>query len=655
MLQVYAWLPLQLLLVDKIVCTRKAKYYALLTGVILLSLFAGFPQATLYGSCLLVAYWLYRRYQSMADERVFRSALETSRQIGAECLRISVLFSAVLLLGAIQLVPALEQWYLSPRVKWDFQDVANGSMPPRNVIQFLIPNFFGFSNESRTGTSFWGFEKNVTPAVPPEVTGHWEYWEFGAYAGQLSILALLAIVFYRREFRSVPARFFVVAGILAMWFMLGRYGGLFRVLSAIVPGLSLFSSPARMASVVDLCAAVSVAFFVDAQTRGGSLRLGKPLAMVFAAYAIGWSVFLAWGMQIFPELQQSGRAVFANQQILISLLLFLGTGVCLLGIRPQVAGPLRGVSSVALALFSFADFYHAYGFFHQTPNNPSKYYSRNSWIIDKHMGFAREAGPVRLAQFVDGRWAEFAIAESGPLIFPGLETPRGYVDLVTSHMALFKQLTNQTALLDLQNVGTVLLLNTQNGRFDYLNRGGSPRLRFFSRIKTYGSDEDILHDLDSGELDYSDTAAVDAHELGGSLADFKPVGRPPRSILQLQTDSPESYRINYSVDSPGILFVSESYYPGWEVVDKQGKPFQIVRTFVAFKGIVIPQAGQGELTVRFRPRSFLLGAGISGTTAILLGILCFVLIRRARDAEVGPGPVWELHPSVDQQTPVGVR
>ena len=55
MLKVYAWLPLQLWLVDKVVAPRRAKYYAGLTGVIFISFCAGFPQATLYDSFLVIA------------------------------------------------------------------------------------------------------------------------------------------------------------------------------------------------------------------------------------------------------------------------------------------------------------------------------------------------------------------------------------------------------------------------------------------------------------------------------------------------------------------------------------------------------------------------------------------------------------------------
>ena len=64
-----------------------------------------------------------------------------------------------------------------------------------------------------------------------------------------------------------------------------------------------------------------------------------------------------------------------------------------------------------------------------------------------------------------------------------------------------------------------------------------------------------------------------------------------------------------------MLFVSESFYPGWEVVDGKAR---IIEVFGAFKGIVIERAGAGTLTVRFFPFLFRLGLWLSAMTALLI-------------------------------------
>jgi hypothetical protein len=629
MLQVYAWLPLQLLLVDKVVRTRKAKYHAALTVLILLSLLAGFPQTTLYDSCLLIAYWLYRRRQVLAEEAP-RTVLQIGQQLGGECLRVAGLFASVLLLAAIQWVPTLEHWRLSPREQWGFQDLARGSMPVPYLIQFVAPNFFGVSTDDRSTTTFWGYEMDAKHPALPGYAGAWQYWEFGAYAGQLSLLALAALAFHRRQFRNTPVPILLVVWVLAAWFMLGRYGGLFQALYHFVPGMSLFRTPSRMASVVDFCSAALVAFFVDAQTRGNAPRLGKPLAGVLILYAAGCACYFAWGTQMFPELRQAARAAFANQQIMISILLFVGTAICLPGMRPHIPSQLRVLSGTALVMLTCADLYHAYGVFHKGHDDPRECYFRNSWIASEHLNLVRKDGPMRLVQFLDGHRRAFVLDQSLPLLMRDLETTRGYVDLVSRYKARFWQLTNQTAKLDLQNVGTVLQRDSAMGETSSLRYHCLPRLGFYASVRRYRSDDEILQELDSGKLNYRGIAAVDAGDLGSALPEASDHAAAASFNLQLRRNSPENYQINYSVDSPGILFVSESYYPGWEAVDAQGKPLQIVRTFVAFKGIVIPRAGQGRITVRFLPRSFLLGAGISATTAVLLGLLCAALIRRER-------------------------
>jgi hypothetical protein len=652
MLQVYAWLPLQLLFVDKAVLTRKAKYYALLTGVILLSFFGGFPQTMLYDSYLLIAYWLYRRYRALPGETP-RTVLAVGRQLGSECLRIAGVFGSVLLLGAVQLVPTLEHLHLTARRQFDFQSIAWDSMPLHYLVQFVIPNFFGVSNCDGTGVTFWGYDKNMVWTALPRF-GCWQYWDFGAYAGQLSVIALVASVFHHRRLRNTPVRFFVVGWILALWFMLGRYGGLFNVLYHIVPGISLFRSPSRMASVLDLCSAVLVAFVVDSQAPDSPPRLDRPLGVVLVLYAVGCCCYLVWGARVFPELRGAVQAAFASQQTVISFLLFLGMGICLLGMRNQTAARLRVVSGAVLAVLTCADLYHAYGFFHGGRGNPREFYDLNSWIVEKHMDLVREVGPTRFAQVTDGQWGQFAMDVNAPLWQRELETPQGYVDLVPRHTARLSQMTNQTALLDLQNVGTIFALDSVTGQCSIRYRRTLSRIVFYSTIKPYNSDDEILHDLDSDRLDYRNTVAVRADELDSALDAASTGTNAPPFDLQFRRDSPEKYRIRYSVNSPGILFISESYYPGWEAIDTRGKTFKIVRTFTAFKGIVIPQAGQGELTVRFRPRSFRLGAGISGTTAVLLGMLYFALIRRDRCTIIVAVSTSKPHPPANRQTPAPV-
>jgi hypothetical protein len=85
--------------------------------------------------------------------------------------------------------------------------------------------------------------------------------------------------------------------------------------------------------------------------------------------------------------------------------------------------------------------------------------------------------------------------------------------------------------------------------------------------------------------------------------------------------------IKASCTGPRILFLSETYYPGWKVrVD--GEEGKIYRANHAFRAIAL---GPGHHTIRLYYDPFSVKLGLSITIATLIGMLGFYfLIRRKR-------------------------
>ena len=637
MLKVYAWLPLQLWLVDKAVATRRARYYAGLTLAIFLSVCAGFPQTTLYDSYLVIAYWLYRRYRTL-PEQLPRTGAVICRHLAAEGGRIAGVLMSVLLLSAILILPTVEHWRLSSRRELGFAGMAAQSLPPRNLIQLAVPNFFMFFDTVGRGRDYWS---EAPAAQPPFTPQPGPYCEFGVYAGQLALIALAVVVVSRHFRQTAPVLFFAIAGAMALWFMLGRFGGLFTVLYHSLPGIALFRTPTRMAGVVDCCAAVLVAFVVEAAASQTNLRLGRAGAIVFGLYTIGIGSWLQWGDRIYPEFRAAVPAAFVKSEIERSLLLLLGTAGAVWVLRSHNSA-LRRIGGGLLAILTFADLYSAYGFHHRWKVNPDQYFDTNLWTVEGHKQYVRTHGPTRFAQSVDGHFGQFAVDVNLPLIETSLETPQGYFDLILRPTAQIQRLTNQTVLLDLQNVGMLVSQNSKTGRQVADCRPNClPRVKFYPTIRCYDSDQSILRDLDAGTLDYQRVVAVRADELRAVLPSPAPGGNSAGDRVALIQRTPEHYQIRYSAGSPGIIYVAESYYPGWKVTDESGHPVQLVHAFVAFKGIVIPTAGHGTLDVQFRPQSFFLGAAITGSTGLALVVFYGWLFRqeRRRVRRTGAAPV----------------
>jgi hypothetical protein len=113
-------------------------------------------------------------------------------------------------------------------------------------------------------------------------------------------------------------------------------------------------------------------------------------------------------------------------------------------------------------------------------------------------------------------------------------------------------------------------------------------------------------------LDPAESAVVEAPAR--SLAP----GRTQITILGYRDDL---YRLRYAAPADGLLRIAVPYAPGW-TASVDGGSVGIWPADYALLGVIVP-AGEHELTLRFRPRSFSLGAGLSlaGIVLVVLGFL----------------------------------
>jgi hypothetical protein len=87
-------------------------------------------------------------------------------------------------------------------------------------------------------------------------------------------------------------------------------------------------------------------------------------------------------------------------------------------------------------------------------------------------------------------------------------------------------------------------------------------------------------------------------------------------------------RARVATDHGGLLVVSENWYPGW-TADIDGVPAAVVRTNYTLMGVTVPP-GVHQITLRFRPASLAIGAGISGATALVLAVAWVLDWRKSR-------------------------
>jgi len=171
--------------------------------------------------------------------------------------------------------------------------------------------------------------------------------------------------------------------------------------------------------------------------------------------------------------------------------------------------------------------------------------------------------------------------------------------------------------------------------------GAVPRAYIVGDASSYRDPFDVFRRLSSQSFDPSKEVIVDAaiHLVPSDGQHNREVG-----ITDYQD---RKVNIHARLDSPGILVLTDSYYPGWKVfVDKEEK--EILRANYLFRGVELTP---GNHTVEFvyDPASFRIGLVISFITAVL--VLAVPMCARLWRA----GLIMQYHSTPARIRSIGIR
>ena len=88
------------------------------------------------------------------------------------------------------------------------------------------------------------------------------------------------------------------------------------------------------------------------------------------------------------------------------------------------------------------------------------------------------------------------------------------------------------------------------------------------------------------------------------------------SIVKIIDWSPDIIKLNVKTNSSQFLFLSEIFYPGWEVNIDAG----IIKTNGLFRGIVIPE-GEREILLEYKPKEVIIGRWI-----YIISLICVLFL-----------------------------
>ncbi len=150
----------------------------------------------------------------------------------------------------------------------------------------------------------------------------------------------------------------------------------------------------------------------------------------------------------------------------------------------------------------------------------------------------------------------------------------------------------------------------------YQNLTVLPRAFVVHQARTAASDQEALEQLRSPAFDLAaEVLLVDgeARETGYAGAE---------SSARIVSYAPEEVRIQASIDSPGYLILTDTYYPGWQA-EVDGAPAPIERADLYFRGVYLTP-GAHEIAFTYAPPSASVGLGLSLAALIAWGLACIV-------------------------------
>lgn len=545
-----------------------------------LSIFGGHPQTIVYVFLITLGYMFYRR-------------------ISVATIALVVLLS--LGLAAIQLLPSLELYWYSAREAASSQVLFfASSLPWQNLVTLLIPDIFG------------------NPATNNFVGR--DYGNFQAYFGIVALLLMLVAVI--KVFKNRSVRFYLALAVFGLIFSLPPFAFIFSYLK--IPILSS-GYPSRMIFIFQFGAAILSAFGLDFLLNAKN-SLNKKTWIAITAPTL-----IAFGLIVLIVFHKINLPATRNYLLLIGLV-WAGTVLAIKFARLRLL-------LLAIAVFEYAYFFNKYQPFAPGkfvfPPHPVFSFLQDHGGQDRFFGFDRA--------YIDSNFATFYRVYS-PEGYDPLYIKR-YGELLANDGQLSRSdawiSTKDTAyrdrIMDLLGVRYIIdktddpktewepnLYIFPKDKYDmawrvnkwkiFSRKSVLPRVFLADKYIVEADDGKIISLIYDKNFDYRRTLVLEKNP-GINLSSAS-------GSAEITKYSPDKVVIQTQAAGPKLLFLSDSYYPGWQVTI-DGQPGKILRADYAFRAVAIP-SGNHEIIFNYNPWSFKIGFYVSLIFFIL--IFCLLLI-----------------------------
>ncbi len=618
LIAVVSWLPLILLFYRRAVTDRRAGFAAIAGVLLAVAFFAGHIQSFLFIVVTLILFAGYHLFK--AEGRRIKDETKRSSSFILHPSSLLILLALVAFgLSAPALLPSIEFAQHTERAAFPYEQAAQYSFPPAQLIGLFVPGFFGRG--------------------PQNAWGPWERVEVG-YLGVFPLLLALLALILRRD---APTRLFGALALIGLALALGGYAILHGWLYQFVPGFGQLRAPARFIVLMDFALAALAAFGFDALLH--ALPRASEIAFKRIVRAAPWAFLLialpagavAYAILILGQGQDAvlfARIANATNALAFFILLF-ALSVALIVARATRYFRPRAWTVLALALIFF-DLFSLGAYVDASTDDPSRVFEHPDAVaFFKSDGSFFRVDPRETG--VDNVWTPdtsilygiFDVNGDNPLVLADFER---YWQSLGSRSSRLYDLLNAKYLIARKGAPVdrdKFKLAYQDAAFNvYENTRVLPRAFVVTDARVVANHAAALDAVRAPEFDPAQVVILETADRRLPTAEpSTPLRSAQDAAVKIVGYGPNEILLDVNATGAGVLVLSEVFYPGWRawVSDRE---VEVLRANYLFRAVEI-SAGAQRVRLLYDPLSFKIGAGLfAATTLALIGWLVWRARKR---------------------------
>lgn len=618
-----SWTPWVFLALEKGLQDKKPLYFLLTGGALALQFFEMHWQIAFY-TCLAVGFYFMSRLLSIYRKN--RDIKEGGKLTIYAVLMVIVFFTG----SSISFLPVSHWAKTTERAGgMAYQEGMSWSMPPEELVTYLIPGFFGLSRQES------GFDPGYIDIY------YWGRMMFAQATDYLGILPLvlagMAMAYRRNRYTWLFASLMAITQIMA----LGKYTPVYRFMYEYLPAFSTFRVPKMILFLTSFSVAVLAGIgaewlFFDEDERKrervkkaiyaliGLLAISALLALyayiaregIIQSYKADLSRVFRWKLP--PDIAYKRFMNIIWGAVSYMTVLAVAIAFLWLCLRERIS---KTWLLIAATIFFIADVWSVNGRFIITVPPPKIEKNEVIRFLEKDKELFRVATFAGEDSFYYSRFKIPVVSSYLAVSEKGFAEYRDRLDLSGNLLDLMsvKYVTLRKADIGNSSLGSMILgkymvvFNDDPNIAVLVSRSYLPRAYPVHQVAIEKDREMIFNILDHPQFNPKEMAVLEE-----APPSYQPSPQIPAlaSNVQITRYSNDEIEIQADMAANGFLVLSEKYYPSWKAyVD--GKATKIYKANYIMRAVYLTQ-GSHKVRFIFDPWPYKLGLWMSSATFLLL-------------------------------------